>query len=71
MRLNRARGGRFEHLTICAEEWILDRRLRVLILDAMMLAIFFERDHCRKQYHTYGINQQQKRFREKESLGSS
>lgn len=55
MRLNKMRGGRFPHLTICAELWLLDRRLWVMIIDAMMLVIYLERAHCQKQYWTYGL----------------
>lgn len=55
MRANRARGG-IPHLTICAEMWILDRRLWCAVLDAMILVILWERHQCRNQYIRYGIN---------------
>ena len=53
---NRKRGG-LPHLTICAEMWILDRRLWCALLDAIILVIWWERNHCRNQYIRYGINQ--------------
>lgn len=54
--LNRKLGGKFPHLTICAEAWILHRTGRVFFLDLLMLILFFERNHCRNQYLTYGAN---------------
>lgn len=54
MRLNAWRGGKFPHLTICAELWVLDRRLAYRTIDLILLVVFFERDHCKRQYLTYG-----------------
>jgi len=36
MRANKLRGGKMPHLTICAELWLLDKRLPIFIIDAMM-----------------------------------
>jgi len=52
--LNRKMGGKFPHLTICAEAWILDYKVRVFFLDFLMILLFWELNHCRKQYLTYG-----------------
>jgi len=55
--LNRRFGGKFPHLTICGEAWILDRKVRIALLDTLMFLLFLERNHCRNQYRTYGLNQ--------------
>ena len=52
--LNRKMGGKFPHLTVCAEAWILDYRVRVFLLDLLMVFLFWELNHCRNQYLTYG-----------------
>lgn len=52
--LNRRLGGKFPHLTLCAEAWILDYKIRVFFLDLLMVVLFWELDHCRKQYMVYG-----------------
>jgi len=57
IRLNQRLGGKFPHLTICAEAWILDLRMRILFLDILMWLLFLERNHCRNQYRAYGLNQ--------------
>lgn len=56
-RLNAIRGGQFPHLTICAELWVLDRRLQCHAIDFIMLIIWWETAHCKKQYLTHDINQ--------------
>lgn len=53
--LNRKMGGKFPHLTVCAEAWILHRTGRVFFLDLLMLLLFWELNHCKKQYLTYGL----------------
>lgn len=52
--LNRKLGGKFPHLTICAEAWILDHRIKIFLLDSLMVLLFWEWNHCRNQYLTYG-----------------
>lgn len=52
--LNRRMGGKFSHLTVCAEAWILHRTGRVFLLDLLMFVLFRERHHCQNQYLTYG-----------------
>lgn len=59
--LNRKLGGKFPHLTICAEAWILDYKVRVFFLDALMVLLFWEWNHCRNQYLTYGVNHERLR----------
>lgn len=54
MHLNRRFGGKFPHLTICAEAWILHRTGRVFLLDLLMIVLFWEFNHCKKQYLAYG-----------------
>lgn len=53
--LNRRMGGKFPHLTVCAEAWILDYKVRVFFLDTLMVLLFWEWNHCRNQYLTYGV----------------
>jgi hypothetical protein len=60
IRLNRRIGGKFPHLTVCAEAWILDYRVRIFCLDLLVLLIFRERHHCRNQYLTYGTKKMTK-----------
>lgn len=55
--LNRKLGGKFPHLTICAEAWILDLRIRIFFFDTLMWLLFSERNHCQNQYRAYGLNQ--------------
>lgn len=52
--LNRRIGGKFPHLTVCAEAWILHRTGRVFLFDLICLILFWERSHCKKQYLKYG-----------------
>lgn len=52
--LNRKLGGKFPYLTICAEAWILDYRVRIFFLDLLMWLLFRERNHCQNQYLKYG-----------------
>lgn len=54
--LNRRLGGKFPHLTVCAEAWILDYKKRIFFLDLLMWLLFRERNHCQNQYFTYGRN---------------
>lgn len=67
--LNRKMGGKFPHLTVCAEAWILDYRVRVFLLDLLMVFLFWELNHCRNQYLTYGLNHE--RLRNDEPKGRS
>jgi len=55
--LNRKLGGKFPHLTVCAEAWILDYRMRIFLLDLLMWLLFREHNHCQNQYLRYGRNQ--------------
>ena len=54
--LNRRLGGKFPHLTVCAEAWILDYKVRIFLLDTLMYLLFLEKNHCQNQYLTYGVN---------------
>ena len=67
--LNRKMGGKLPHLTVCAEAWILDYRVRVFLLDLLMVFLFWELNHCRNQYLTYGLNHE--RLRNDEPKGRS
>lgn len=40
-------------LTICAEAHDRGETALVLVLDVLMLLIYLEREHCRKQFETY------------------
>lgn len=53
--LNRAKGTKHPHLTLCAEFWLHDRKQLVRIMNVLAFIIWLERDHCRKQYFTYGV----------------
>jgi len=53
--LNRRLGGKFPHLTICAEAWILHHTRKIFFLDLLILVFFWERNHCRNQYLTHGF----------------
>jgi len=55
--LNRKLGGKFPHLTVCAEAWILDYKMRIFLLDLLMWLLFRECNHCQNQYLRYGRNQ--------------
>lgn len=68
MHLNRRFGGKFPHLTVCAEAWILDKRVRVFFLDVLMILLFWELNHCRNQYLTYGVTNGTRHSRSSDSL---
>jgi hypothetical protein len=67
--LNRRLGGKFPHLTICAEAWILHRTRRILFLDLLIFLIFWEMNHCRNQYLKYGANLKGKTYETNENFG--